>query len=102
MPDDPRLSGASIKVLNYLLNDVGAKRSGAEILAVTRLASGTLYPMLLRFEKAGWMDSEWEDSDPVEMGRPKRRYYRLSGVGQTKARRAMADLQIGGSFSWQA
>lgn len=102
MPDDPRLSGASIKVLNYLLADVGTQRSGAEILTATRLASGTLYPMLLRFEKAGWLVAEWEDGDPVEMGRPKRRYYRLSGCGQTKARRALADLQVGGVVSWQA
>src|SRR5690349_14592766 len=101
MAEQVRQSGASLKVLRYLLSDLGKHRSGAEITLATNVASGTLYPMLTRLQKAGWLLSEWEDSNPVELGRPRRRFYRLTALGQSGARSALADLQMGGVPSWQ-
>jgi DNA-binding PadR family transcriptional regulator len=45
------------------------------------ILSGTLYMMLGRLEKRGWLASEWEDDD-VAMGRPRRRYYTLTDAGR--------------------
>ncbi|MFJ9785136.1 PadR family transcriptional regulator [Amycolatopsis sp. NPDC101161] len=50
---------------------------GLELCAETGLPSGTIYPILARLEKAGWLAYELEDIDPSESGRPRRRYYRL-------------------------
>ncbi len=50
--------------------------------------------MLIRMESAGWLRSEWEEIDPREIGRPRRRFYKLTAVGQNQANRALADLQI--------
>ncbi|WP_432445085.1 PadR family transcriptional regulator [Rhizobium leguminosarum] len=36
----------------------------------------------MRLEKAGWLSSEWEAGDPATMGRPRRRFYRVTALGQ--------------------
>ena len=95
-----RLSGPTLKVLRFLMDDIGKARSGAEMSKATKVGPGTLYPLLARLESHGWLSSEWEDVDPSEVGRPRRRYYRLTGVGQKSARAAFDELQIGGAFAW--
>jgi PadR family transcriptional regulator, regulatory protein PadR len=57
-------------------------RYGLDISKQTGLASGTIYPLLLRLEKAGWLASAWEEHvDPSEVGRPRRRHYWLTAEG---------------------
>jgi PadR family transcriptional regulator, regulatory protein PadR len=97
-----RLSSPMLVVLKFLLSDLRCPRSGAEIFGATNVTSGTLYPMLLRLEEAGWLSSEWEDVDPSEAGRPRRRYYSLTGLGQKNAMSALGALQLGSTVSWQA
>ena len=67
--------------------------SGAEIGRATKLASGTLYPILMRLEGAGWLESHWETEDPQALGRPRRRFYRITAVGAKKAKAAFRDLE---------
>ena len=31
--------------------------------------------------EAGWVESRWEDGDPRRLGRPRRRYYRITPQG---------------------
>jgi DNA-binding PadR family transcriptional regulator len=91
---DVRLSQAALKVLKYFLQDVGTPRSGAELSTATQVGSGTLYPMLARLEVAGWLTSEWEGIDPSVARRPRRRFYKLTGRGQTSASKALGELQV--------
>ncbi|KQO78139.1 hypothetical protein ASF36_13985 [Methylobacterium sp. Leaf90] len=91
---DPRMTGPTLKVLKFYLTTPRADRSGAEISKATGVGAGTLYPMLARLEEAGWFDSEWETIDPVEAGRPRRRFYRLTGLGETRARAALSEFQM--------
>jgi PadR family transcriptional regulator, regulatory protein PadR len=95
-----RLSGPTLTVLNYFMSDIAHSRSGAEIHLATNVGSGTLYPLLLRLEEAGWLKSEWETIDPAEEGRPRRRYYTITGAGQRAAREALQPLQWGGPIAW--
>ena len=100
---EPRLSGPTLKVLKLYLMTPRADRSGAEISKATGVGAGTLYPMLVRLEEAGWLESEWENIDPREAGRPRRRFYRLTGLGQTRARAALTEFQlpvIDGEVAW--
>jgi PadR family transcriptional regulator len=60
----------------------------------TKLSSGTLYPILLRFEQARLLESEWESGDPREMGRPRRRLYHLTLSGRAVAREALESLMV--------
>lgn len=87
---DPRMTIPTQRVLRALLADVDAELYGAEIAGAAGLASGTVHPILARFERVGWVESRWEDVDPREEGRPARRYYRLTASGVALAREALA------------
>lgn len=92
--DELRLTQPTLKVLRFLLEKPRAGLSGAQISKVTKVGSGTLYPILARLEKAGWVAGEWESIDPRQAGRPRRRFYRLTAIGQNQARVALSDLQF--------
>jgi DNA-binding PadR family transcriptional regulator len=77
-------------VLRALLEHPGQERYGLEICQAAGLPSGTIHPILARLEGVGWLESRWEDIDPTEQGRPRRRYYRLSESGVQLARDALA------------
>src|ERR1700680_4667131 len=89
-----RLSERGLRVFSFLTDHPQVSRSGAEIGKATSTGSGTLYPLLWRLEAAGWLTSQWEDVDPRKVGRPRRRLYRLTGVGQRRAREALSALVI--------
>lgn len=102
MGTSPQLTTQTLKVLATLINHRPDGLSGADIGRVTRLQSGTLYPILVRLEQAGWLESYWEAETPQELGRPRRRFYQLTGVGARNAKSGIRDLTstIGGP-AWQ-
>ena len=63
---------------------------GFDIMDVTNLPSGTVYPALRRLESQGLVRSDWEtDREARDHARPRRRYYGLTAAG--KAQLADAD-----------
>jgi PadR family transcriptional regulator PadR len=88
-----RMSGPTLKLLKLLLDDPKQARSGAEISKATKLGSGTMYPLLQRLEIAKWIEGDWERVDPSEVGRPKRRLYKLTRSGQAAASKELAQYQ---------
>ena len=65
-------------------------RYGFDVMQVTRLPSGTVYPLLRRLEAAGLLSSRWEDEETAHSeGRPARRYYEVTGEGA----RALAEAR---------
>lgn len=64
---------------------------GAEISRLASVGNGSLYPALDGLEDAGWIEGIWEEGDPAKMSRPRRRYYRLTGLGAVEAERVIAD-----------
>lgn len=89
---DVRLTTAVARVLAAFLQEPDAERYGLALMRATGHPSGTLYPILVRLQRAGWVSARWEDADPVEQGRPARRYYRLTPHGVIEARRELAAL----------
>ncbi|MGE0645814.1 MAG: PadR family transcriptional regulator [Nitrospira sp.] len=65
---------------------------GADLLKITNLSSGTLYPILMRFENYNLLESEWEDVQPNEVGRPRRRLYKSTPHGAQTARRLLSNV----------
>ncbi|HEX5046642.1 MAG TPA: PadR family transcriptional regulator [Gammaproteobacteria bacterium] len=56
---------------------------GFDIIDATHLPSGTVYPILRRFESEGLVVSEWEAHDVATRDqRPPRRYYALTTDGK--------------------
>ena len=88
----PRITGPMLKVLGELMASPTEGLSGAQITRSTGIASGTLYPILFRLEQAGWLESEWEEDSPSEMKRPRRRLYRMTGLGSSNARASFREF----------
>jgi DNA-binding PadR family transcriptional regulator len=62
---------------------------GFQIMDVTGLPSGTVYPLLRRLDREGLVSSRWEKPALARREqRPPRRYYQLTGAGETQ--RALA------------
>ena len=89
---DVRLSLQTLRVLEAFLEDPTEPLSGADVRKRGHLTSGTLYPILLRLESAGWLASRWEQVDPASVGRPRRRLYRLTSSGQRRANEVFASF----------
>jgi PadR family transcriptional regulator, regulatory protein PadR len=94
-PKDPRVTLQSAAVLRAFLDAYPSQLTGSEVMDLVGIASGTLYPILVRFESAKWLSSKWEKGDPVELGRPRRRYYTLTGLGANKARECLEFIMPG-------
>lgn len=78
-----RVGRATVDVLTILL-DSEQPRWGLEIIKATGRPSGTVYPLLDRLERAGWVTSSWDDQDHKG---PRRRLYVLTRDGAIEARR---------------
>jgi PadR family transcriptional regulator len=89
-PPWPRMTLSTQLVLRMLLENPAREMYGLEICAAADLPSGTIHPILARLEGIGWLESWWENAEPHEQGRPRRRYYRLTGDGADLARSALA------------
>jgi PadR family transcriptional regulator PadR len=84
-----RFSTQTLFVLAALEADATSWRHGYLIAKQTGLASGTLYPILIRLAERRLIDARWEDDQPA--GRPRRHLYRLTADGLVIARVALAE-----------
>src|SRR4030095_13966120 len=56
---------------------------GFDIMDITGLPSGTVYPALRRLEETGFVDSKWEKATIAQREqRPPRKYYELTPDGK--------------------
>ena len=72
------LSGHA-RALLAALGARGGWTHGYELIALTGIKSGTLYPLLIRLESQGLLEAEWQP--PLAGGRPPRHAYRLTASG---------------------
>ena len=72
-----------MRALLAVLIDDGGWRHGYELSKETRLKSGTLYPLLMRFAERGWVEARWTEA--AAPGRPPRHVYRLTAEGRRVA-----------------
>jgi PadR family transcriptional regulator, regulatory protein PadR len=91
----PRRPGyATLAILKALSNGY---RHGFDIIEVTSLPGGTVYPALGRLEDEGLVSSRWEDPKIAQQeGRPPRRYYELRPAGErflTQSLREFRELE---------
>jgi DNA-binding PadR family transcriptional regulator len=79
-PKPPKpLSVSAVVVLDAITRRI---RHGFDIMDATRLPSGTVYPILGRLERDGYVRSRWEAATTaVREKRPPRRYYEVTAAG---------------------
>jgi PadR family transcriptional regulator, regulatory protein PadR len=87
--DRSRFSVQTLSVLAVLAADPAAWLHGYLVAKQTGLASGTLYPILIRLADRRLIEARWEDEQPA--GRPRRHLYRLTAGGLVAARTALAE-----------
>jgi DNA-binding PadR family transcriptional regulator len=85
----PKLTVQGLAVLAAMMRDPRAEWYGLDLSKRSGLKPGTIYPILARLLDIGWLERHWEDIDPASAGRPKRRLYKLTGVGEAAARWAL-------------
>jgi PadR family transcriptional regulator, regulatory protein PadR len=93
MADLPRLTLNVLRILKVLADNPTTPRHGLEIGLAAGLRGGSLYPVLSKLEDAKLVTSIWEDVDPSEVGRPRRRLYQLNPDGLVYARQTLAEAQ---------
>lgn len=99
MAKTPQLTHQTLRVIEAILTAPDA--AGADVVRSTGLATGTVYPILLRLEGAGWLTSKWEVDDPALLGRPRRRLYTVTAEGVRAARKAGAEIAgVVGRLAW--
>ena len=88
-----RMTKQTELVLRELLRNPTRAHYGLAIGQAVELQSGTIQPILARLERAGILESFWEDPDEHVAStppRPRRRYYRFTTDGAEQARVALA------------
>ena len=87
-----RISPQTLSLLEALLHKPTTWHHGYALSQQTNLASGTLYPILMRLEKLRWLETSWEQPGTAA-GRPPRHLYRLTSEARAWAREELADAQ---------
>jgi len=80
---DRRPSKAGLKLFAALAENPSQWRHGYDISGATGIKSGTLYPLMIRLERAGLLEAAWQP--PAVPGRPPRHAYRLTAAGRRLA-----------------
>jgi Predicted transcriptional regulators len=84
-----RLTKPTQAVVNVLMQSTREDPVwGLRICEFADLGPGTVYPILDRLAELGWIESWWEAEQPA--GRPRRRYYQLTGAGRLEYAAALA------------
>lgn len=96
MGPEPKVTHQGLRVLKVFLDafheNVRTTLAGADIMRRAGLTSGTIYPLLVRFEAAELLTSEWEQQRPEDLGRPRRRLYSLTPKGSQFARDKLGEV----------
>lgn len=88
-----RMTQATQLVLWVLLAEPTKEAYSGEIGRAAGLPSGTVTPILARLENARILTSRVEDVDPVQAGRPRRKYYTFTPHGIERARQELTRAQ---------
>ncbi|MGW4364510.1 hypothetical protein ACWEKT_02600 [Nocardia takedensis] len=68
MPEKIRITASVASVLREFLEAPTEPQYGFNLMQRSGLSSGSLYPILARLEKAGWIVGRFEEIDPVKEG----------------------------------
>jgi PadR family transcriptional regulator, regulatory protein PadR len=74
-----RPTRTSKSVVAVLRDHHGEDLWGLRVCHLTKLPSGTVYPILAKLEELGWVEAHWDDSETTG---PRRRLYEISDAGR--------------------
>jgi DNA-binding PadR family transcriptional regulator len=101
MADLPRVTAATLDVLEVLLDHDDGQLYGLKIAKMIGRPTGSVFPILARLEQLGWVTSKWETAEQSASG-SRRRFYRLSGEGMASGRVLLDQRRpVRTGFRWQ-
>jgi DNA-binding PadR family transcriptional regulator len=84
-----RVTKPTIKIATFLAELKTGSTWGLQICSETKLGSGSVYSVLDRFEKYGWVESFWEDDNGRRGAR--RRLYKVTQYGKKSLKRLVSE-----------
>lgn len=92
MAEQKYLSYSAAAVLQAVANGY---KYGFDIMDITGLPSGTVYPALRRLEESSLVVSKWEKGEIAHRdGRPSRKYYQLTPDGKAALAEAVKRYRL--------
>ncbi|MBI4751900.1 MAG: PadR family transcriptional regulator [Acidobacteria bacterium] len=92
MPAKVNLTYPSALILQVIVNGY---QYGFDIMDVTGLPSGTVYPALRRLEQSGLIASQWEAAEIAQQElRPPRKYYGVTPTGEQSLAEAVKRFRL--------
>lgn len=88
MAHERKCSKQTLRLLAALADGAEEWKHGYNLSTCTGLKSGSLYPILMRLEDRGLLESQWQPS--THPGRPARHMYRLTPQGAVFSRNELA------------
>jgi len=99
-----RVTPATLDVLEVLIGAAGEVHGFALAKSAHR-PTGSVYLILSRLEEAGWVESDWEQVNAQNEGRPRRRFYRLTPDGFAAACETLTERRqkpvVRGAKQWR-
>lgn len=91
-----------VAIFNTMLERPRKSWYGLELAEHAQIGSATIYAALTRLERAGLLEATWEDVDPSDIGRPRRRLYELTSEGARVGRKVVGEYKprVVPSRSW--
>jgi hypothetical protein len=89
-----RITVAFLRILAFFITHEKNFYCGSDVMKQLNLPSGTIYPLLIRMTRAGWLNRELEDVNPKEVGRPAKRFYRISSTGLKEGKKLISAQRI--------
>jgi PadR family transcriptional regulator PadR len=83
--DDQTMSAGLAKIMAVYKEYPNGEFTGSEVMEMTGMRSGSVYPGLARLVTRKWVKARWEIIDPKETTRPQRRLYRATKGGHRVA-----------------
>jgi len=77
-----RVTVSLLQIIFIFLENPKKYYVGMDIINHTKLQSGTIYPLLNRLCKMGWLEFKWKLPDPDGKGSPKK-LYNVTKTGAT-------------------
>ena len=90
------LTLTALKIVKTLLEKEELYQS--ELVNLTNVNQGTMSRTLAKLAAEGWVGSRDEDVDASQVGRPARRYYRLTEQGRLATRDLLREFEVKGSL----
>lgn len=81
------------KILKIFLDDPDRQLYGLQLANALHKPYGSVLPLLIKLEKAGWLETDLENIDPTVEGRPKRKYYMITSTGKANARPVIEEME---------